>query len=150
MKMTEDEYAVARDRLILAYLISATVPGRPMIYYGDEAGMEGYADPMNRMPYPWEREDQTILEAYRTIGRLRLSNEALVKGSFAIKHLDDSLLVYERKIGKSAVTVFINRSQNEANISLCGKYRDIIKGRSVKGSLMLLPRSFSVLSESDI
>ena len=150
VKMTEDEYAVARDRLILAYLISATFPGRPMIYYGDEAGMEGYADPMNRMPYPWEREDQTILEVYRTIGRLRLSNEALVKGSFAIKHLDDSLLVYERKIGKSAVAVFINRSQNEVNISLFGKYRDIIKGRSVKGSLMLLPRSFSVLSESDI
>ena len=149
VRMTEEEYAVARDRLILAYLMAATFPGRPMIYYGDEAGMEGYADPMNRMPYPWEREDPTLVEAYRAIGKLRLVNEALISGSFAIKHLDGSLLVYERKIGKSAVTVFINRSQSDLTVSLDSKYKDLISGRTMKGSLKLSLRSFAVLSESD-
>lgn len=149
VKMTEEEYAVARDRLILAYLCSATFPGRPMIYYGDEAGMEGYADPMNRMPYPWEREDRTLLEAYRTIGKLRLENKTLTAGTFALRHLDESLLVYERKAGKSAVLVFINRSQNVLHVSLNNKYSDIIKGRNQKRALQLLPRSFAVLSESD-
>ena len=150
LKMTGDEYAVARDRLILAYLMSATFPGRPMIYYGDEAGMEGYADPMNRMPYPWEREDRTLLEAYRTIGKLRLTNEALIKGSFAIKFLDESLLVYERKAGKSAVVVFINRSHSRIQLSQERKYSDLIKGRKANNVLKLSPRSFAVLSESDI
>lgn len=149
VKMTEGEYAVARDRLILAYLMSATFPGRPMIYYGDEAGMEGYQDPMNRMPYPWEREDRTLLDAYRTIGRLRLENEAFVSGAFAIRHLNASLLVYERKTGKSAVVVFINRSQSSLEVSLDRKYNDLIKGRKNIGSLKLLPLSFAVLSESD-
>ena len=34
------------------------LPGVPCIYYGDEAGMEGYRDPFNRACYPWGHEDE--------------------------------------------------------------------------------------------
>ncbi|MBO4284331.1 MAG: glycoside hydrolase family 13 protein [Clostridia bacterium] len=150
VKMTGEEYAVARKRLILAYLMASTFPGRPMIYYGDEAGSEGYADPMNRMPYPWGKEDRTLLDAYQEIGKLRSLNPALQNGSFKLLHLDESLLVYRRKAGKSAVVVFINRSQNDLKVASDAKYRDIIKGRMVKGSFALKSLSGAVLSESDI
>ena len=148
-KMSEEEYAVARDRLILAYLLSVTFPGRAMIYYGDEAGMEGYADPMNRMPYPWEKEDRTILKAYREIGKLRDRFKAFCVGSFSLLYLDDSLLVFERKTGKSAVKTFINRSQNALRVELDREYRHIIQGRIAKGSLILDPRSYAIISDSD-
>lgn len=35
------------------------LPRLSMIYYGDEAGMEGFEDPLNRGTYPWGREDGT-------------------------------------------------------------------------------------------
>ena len=149
-KMSAEQYDLARRRLILSYLMAATFPGRPMVYYGDEAGIEGYADPMNRMPYPWGKEDPTLLDAYRKIGKLRSELRALKEGSFALRYLDSSLLVYERKAGKSAVKVFINRSQNALRISFGGKYNNLIQGRTAKGTLSLPPLSYAVLSESDI
>jgi 4-alpha-glucanotransferase len=42
----------AITRLRLAVCIQMTVPGVPIIYYGDEAGMEGHKDPFCRLPYP--------------------------------------------------------------------------------------------------
>ena len=149
VKMNREEYDVGVRRLILAFLLSATFPGRPMIYYGDEAGMEGYQDPMNRMPYPWGKGDENVRSAYRTIAKLRSETKALKSGSFALRYLDSSLLVYERKAGKGAVVTFINRSQNILKVSLNGKYRDIIQGRKVYCSITLQPLSFAVLSEQD-
>ena len=148
VKMTPEEYAVARKRLILAYLTSATFPGRPMIYYGDEAGTEGYADPMNRMPYPWGKQDETLLDAYRRIGRLRSDHPALLHGSFTLLHLDPLLLSFSRKSGKSAVTVFINRSQCDLEISFESEINYKKQGRSQIRKFMLSPLSGTVLTES--
>ncbi len=44
---------LALNRLQLLVLLQMTFPGVPAIYYGDEVGMEGYADPFNRGPFPW-------------------------------------------------------------------------------------------------
>lgn len=149
VRMNGEEYAVAERRLILAYLMAATFPGRPMIYYGDEVGMEGYADPMNRMPYPWGKENKTLLDAYREIGKLRSSHRALSDGSFSLLYLDETLLVFERKAGKGAVVTFINRSQSSLEISFEGIFRKIKRGRIKSTSLKFSPLSGAVLTESD-
>ena len=39
----------------------------PCVYYGDEAGMEGYRDPFNRGCYPWGEEDPDLLAWYRCV-----------------------------------------------------------------------------------
>lgn len=46
------ERAAGIAKLRLAALVLFTFPGSPMIYYGDEAGMEGFEDPLNRGTYP--------------------------------------------------------------------------------------------------
>lgn len=43
----------------------AALPGMPSVYYGDEAGMEGAADPFCRFPYPWGREDAQVMTITR-------------------------------------------------------------------------------------
>lgn len=54
-----------------ASFLQFTLPGCPSIYYGDEAGLTGGRDPMNRRPYPWGKEDPALLSFYRELGRLR-------------------------------------------------------------------------------
>ncbi|HTS14947.1 MAG TPA: glycoside hydrolase family 13 protein [Candidatus Sulfotelmatobacter sp.] len=44
-----------RDSLRLATLIQMTLAGAPSIYYGDEIGLEGGADPANRAAFPPDR-----------------------------------------------------------------------------------------------
>ena len=40
------------------------MPGSPTIYYGDEAGRQGFEDPFNRRTYPWGAEDRELLAFY--------------------------------------------------------------------------------------
>ena len=47
--------------MMAASAMQYTLPGVPCVYYGDEAGMEGYKDPFNRGCYPWGRENQELL-----------------------------------------------------------------------------------------
>ncbi len=58
-------------------------PGSPMVYYGDEAGTEGFEDPFNRRTYPWGREDGELLEWYTALGKARRALPALRRGELA-------------------------------------------------------------------
>ncbi len=54
--------ALGKRRLVEGYRLLAALPGIPCVYYGDEAGLRGSADPYCRGTYPWGRED-TALQA---------------------------------------------------------------------------------------
>ena len=58
-RLNRDQKKLADKRQELAVILQMTFPGVPAVYYGDEAGMEGYSDPFNRGVYPWGREDKT-------------------------------------------------------------------------------------------
>ena len=64
----------------LAVAIQFTLPGFPCIYYGDEAGMQGYRDPFNRCGYPWGKENQELVQWHKDLGNLRKSCSALWDG----------------------------------------------------------------------
>ena len=59
------------ESVMQASFLQFTLPGCPSIYYGDEAGLTGGRDPMNRRPYPWGKEDPALLSFFRELGRLR-------------------------------------------------------------------------------
>ena len=52
----------------------------PCIYYGDEAGMEGCADPFCRRPYPWGHEDAQMLARYQAMTAMRNAHPVLRTG----------------------------------------------------------------------
>lgn len=58
---------------LLAATFLLTYTGAPMLYYGDEIGMEGGPDPDNRRPMVWEpeKQDQEMLAHYRRLIALR-------------------------------------------------------------------------------
>lgn len=70
-RLSEDKYSEAKRRLKVASLLQFTLPGIPCVYYGDEAGVQGFEDPLNRGTYPWGREDAELVAHYRALGALR-------------------------------------------------------------------------------
>ncbi len=81
-RLSENKYGLAKARLKLLSLLQYAFPGVPCIYYGDEAGMQGYPDPYNRGTYPWGREDRELLEHYRRLAEIYSEHPALKTGSF--------------------------------------------------------------------
>lgn len=108
----------AVKKLICAYTILATVPGIPTIFYGDEAGLEGYRDPFNRMPYPWGKEDARLVEHYKKMGSIRRENEIYKSGNFRLLHLDSELIAFERYDEENSFVTVVNNSDKEINLSI--------------------------------
>ncbi|MFP5341865.1 MAG: glycoside hydrolase family 13 protein [Candidatus Limnocylindria bacterium] len=99
-----------RAALRMAYLLVATLPGAPCVYYGDEVGMAGANDPANRGGFPWERERwDTELHAFvRAVLRLRAAEPALRHGSTVAIGDSGPALVLERALDDDRLVVAIN------------------------------------------
>ena len=102
-----------RELLKAASLLLFCFPGSPTVYYGDEAGMEGFEDPFNRRTYPWGREDQTLLEWYRALGRLRSRHSALRRGSIRYVLGKGPLLAFLRETGDERLLCAFNAGNEE-------------------------------------
>lgn len=128
-KMNSEEYALGKQRLLLAYTILATLPGIPAIFYGDEAGLEGYSDPFNRRTFPWENEDKEILDFYQKIGKIRREHTVYKDGEFKLLHLTPDLLIFSRSDDKHAYVTVINNSRLDVDISLSRSALSLIEGK---------------------
>ena len=139
-RMSAGERRVARRRLISAYTAIATLPGIPSVFYGDEAGLEGYSDPFNRRTYPWGKEDKALLKHYKKIGKIRKENPVYAEGEFKLLHLDKSLFVFERVLGRERFVTVVNNSDTDIKVSFRRNVTDLFGG--VSG------REFKVNAES--
>lgn len=113
----------------LASVIQYTVFGIPSLYYGDEAGLEGYHDPFCRMPYPWGKEDKGLVSHYRMLGKLRKKYSCLKDGEMEFITCEDNLVIYRRKNAKDRLTVYLNLSDsvvNAGDVKIDGKSFKII------------------------
>ncbi|HCJ01499.1 MAG TPA: alpha-glycosidase [Clostridiales bacterium] len=97
--------ALAKKRLKLASLLQFTLPGVPSVYYGDEAGLQGYEDPMNRAPFPWGKEDAELIEHYRFLGALRKKYCDLLQGGMDVKEQGELLILHRFRDGKNLYVV---------------------------------------------
>lgn len=96
MCMAPEEREAACKKLILAYAILAAMPGVPSVFYGDEAGLEGYHDPFCRRPFPWHRIEPTLLTAYREIGITRLREPLFRDGEYRVIQCTPTRLTFVR------------------------------------------------------
>ena len=104
--------------LKLAALVLYAFPGSPTVYYGDEAGMEGFEDPFNRRTYPWGHEDTALLDWFRTLGRLRAERESLQSGDIAYPLAAGRVLCFARRAGDEVSLCAVNAGAESASVDL--------------------------------
>lgn len=108
-RLPTDKMGLAKRRLKVLSLFQYMMPGVPCLYYGDEAGAEGYEDPYNRGTYPWGREDQELLAHYRMLALLRKQYSFLWDGDFDLSWQGEHTLILtrtkKRKTGQSGTDV---------------------------------------------
>ena len=131
-----------------------TLPGVPLIYYGDEAGLIGGKDPDNRRSYPWGKEDEELIDFYKRIVGIRNSQNGLKKGDFNIFDTDEEIFAFNRVYENEKIVVIVNVSNEQKvvkGINLEGTYLDLFnKGEKYKfigydSVLVIYPRSFKIL-----
>jgi glycosidase len=90
----------AKQRLALATVL--TLPGAPVIYYGDEVGLAGRSDPDCRRVMPAEAElipaQLETREVARKIGRARACSKALRRGALVTLLADAERFVFARTL----------------------------------------------------
>jgi glycosidase len=152
LAISPDELKRAIKKFKIAALLQFTLPGIPSIYYGDEVGILGFEDPLNRAPYPYGRENFEILEFYKTLGKFRKRFKNDLSGirrdgdndGNAFPNVrfiyDPDLLIY--KIANEKAEVVINNSKRSKNFKTQEACFDFLTGREFKsGENVVIERS---------
>jgi neopullulanase len=121
------------DKLKLAFGLILTLRGIPELYYGDELGMTGLADPDNRHDFPggWKEdqkngftsegrtpEQQQIFETVRQLLALRRQHAALTAGKLIHLFSDDSSYVFMRESDEERILVVFNNAKASRTLSV--------------------------------
>ncbi len=147
-KLTELARIIAQNRLILASVLQYTLPGIPSLYYGDEAGCEGYSDPFCRGTYPWGNENKVLLEHYKFLGKLRAEHPVFANGDFMPLYSDIGYVTYLRSGETEDILVCVNRWCEDAQITLPHGFEnaEVIAGNIPDGSVLKVnAERFSIL-----
>lgn len=123
-KLTDYEYKNGIKRLMAAAVIQYTLPGIPSLFYGDEAGVQGFGDPFCRATYPWGNEDTELLEFYKKLGQVRKDCKAFADGGFYTTFADESVVAYMRQSENGSAFVAVNRGKNDACITIPKEFND--------------------------
>lgn len=101
-----------------AVLLQMTWPGAPTVYYGDEAGVTGWTDPDNRRPFPWNREDDELVQYHKILIGLRKAHISLRKGSLKSLDTEDGILAYGRFCKEERCLIVCNNREEAVQVSL--------------------------------
>lgn len=107
-KLTKKQREYGIKLMKIASGIQYTLPGFPCVYYGDEAGMEGYKDPFNRCGYPWGKENEELVHWHTNLGTLRSQVSALWDGEFQNVYSKGNILSYLRHDTESGIYCAFN------------------------------------------
>lgn len=144
-----DPAVYARTQLALGALF--TLPGAPILYYGDEVALAGKSDPDSRRVMPAQSDLNPLQtqtrDVIRVLGQARACSVALRRGTYRALHVDPERLVFAREMaGADTAIVDLQRSPT-APLSAplpgitSGAWVDVLSGRiqSLSSELTTLP-----------
>ena len=141
-RLSPEERQLGLARLRLAALVLFTFPGAPTVYYGDEAGMEGWEDPFNRACYPWGLEDTELKAWFARLARLRQDRPALQSGQLHWRWTSGPILAFARELNGQLLTTVINAADTPQSLTLPwsgAAPRDLLTGAALSPADNVLP-----------
>ena len=124
-RLSPEEERLGKERWKLASALLYAFPGSPMLFYGDEAGLQGLEDPFCRGGYPWGREDEDLLAWFRLLGRLR-KRPSLRRGDLTWLHAQGPLLAFRRQAEGETTAAAFNAGDAEAALTLPWEGREAL------------------------
>lgn len=144
--LSESQRELAEKRLLLASVLQFTLPGMPSVFYGDEAGIEGFGDPFCRSTFPWGRENKALTKHYTKLCKIKSKYTPLHDGELCFAKSDGALCAYERKNRNGSVLVIANASDEKCTFSLpANVYTNLLTGEEQKGEIEVSAVSAVVL-----
>ncbi|MCX6285984.1 MAG: alpha-amylase family glycosyl hydrolase [Bacteroidetes bacterium] len=151
---------VGYRKLASLMAFNMTIPGIPVIYYGDEYGMAGAADPDNRRMMKFDSlntHEKNLLATTSKLANMRHTSMPLIYGDFNTIKVSEKVYIYIRSYFDKAVIVIFNKDKKSKKIEFdiperfvnsvfLSNFENQISLKKGKASLILNGNSFELLS----
>lgn len=108
-------FAIPNSQKVAATL-QFTLPGIPMLFAGDEFGLEGTTGEESRTPIPWNGErssDSSMIAFYAQLSQLRKKHRALVDGSIRFIYSSKEAIMFARESKTETILVCVSRGRDK-------------------------------------
>ena len=123
----------------LAAIFQMTYVGLPTIYYGDEYGMRGGADPDDRRTFDWSQvsSGNASIALFHKLIAIREAYPALRSGSFITLLTDDANKIYSfgRMDQKNRIAVVLNQDSQSHVVTIPAYQLSMMNGSKVTDEL---------------
>ena len=139
-RLNDHDRAHGKARLTLGAMVLFAFPGAPTVYYGDEAGMEGFEDPFNRRTFPWGHEDRELVSLFTALGAARKSRQALRRGDIRYEKAEGRVLAFTRSLDGETVLCAVNAGHEAQTVTIPweGTAVDLLGGQNLEAEEGLL------------
>jgi glycosidase len=153
---------VGYDRLRMLTAFIMTIPGIPVIYYGDEIGMPGGNDPDSRRMMRFGKlapEEEETMQTTKYLAALRKDRLALVYGDLTTLIASEQVYAYQRQYFNDMVIVAFNKGREESSLAfslppssknavLTGSFGHPFSQEGGEVIIHLPPASFEILTSN--
>ncbi len=147
--LSDIDLELAYLRLNLASSLQYFLPGVPSVYYGDEVGLEGYEDPLNRRFFPWDNINKVLLKHYRILGAMRTDNkDVMIAGIEFVQHSE--LLIIKRKSEKREILLVCNATKSNSVFTNDKKNVNLLDKKIYEIGEIVVPQMTVLILSSNI
>jgi len=112
-----------KDLLKLGAILQFTLPGNPLIYYGDEIGMFGGKDPDCRKGMVWKEDGQDLelFNFYKQLISLRKQYPLMANGDYKEIQVDDDAEFLLYQVSQETKSIYVAINNGKRAVSLQGE-----------------------------
>lgn len=147
--LTGKEKEMAIFRLKAATLLQYTLFGVPSVYYGDEAGMQGFFDPINRKYFAWDNIEQDILSWYKLLGKIRSENQVFKNGVLKELYCANGFYVFTRKNHYGEILTVVNVKNKKYELTFKGKLVNLLDNCIYDGKIAVEKQFLGIFKKID-